>query len=329
MSEWTAWHEGYTPGSPLARRLAVVQRFILEALDTAPPGPIQLISICAGDGRDIFGVLPGHPRRADVRARLVELDPDLAQRARDRAAEISPTHRGRHRRRIEHEQLHGCRPGTDRAGVWHLRQHLRRRRPQYGCSPGVALRTAREGDLDARDVRARFDTNHSGVVHGSRLYRGRLHGDPGDDRRGRREPADLAAAAVRPRPSTVHVPPARGTSVAAQRSDRLIGLITAGALPSRLSSSDARTGAAEHASRSRGNPSPPPPDRRPRAGATSSPRDTRPDAAPPARISTTCVIPAASSSTAGSRSQRSAGAAASTTSSAERRPTGSSPVPRG
>ncbi len=91
MSEWTAWHEGYAPGSPLARRLAVVQRFIREALDTAPPGPIQLISLCAGDGRDIFGVLPRHPRRADVRAHLVELDPDLAQRARERAAEISPT----------------------------------------------------------------------------------------------------------------------------------------------------------------------------------------------------------------------------------------------
>jgi hypothetical protein len=91
MSEWTTWHEGYTPGSPLARRLAVVQRLIGEALDAAPPGPIRVISMCAGDGRDILGVLSEHPRRADVRARLVELDPDLAQRARERAAVISPT----------------------------------------------------------------------------------------------------------------------------------------------------------------------------------------------------------------------------------------------
>ena len=91
MSEWTTWHEGYTPGSPLARRLAVVQRLISEALDAALPGPIHVISMCAGDGRDILGILSGHPRRADVHARLVELDPDLAQRARERAAEISPT----------------------------------------------------------------------------------------------------------------------------------------------------------------------------------------------------------------------------------------------
>jgi hypothetical protein len=90
MSEWTTWHEGYAPGSPLARRLSVVQGHVREALNTAPPGPIRVISICAGDGRDVLGVLSGHPRRADVRARLVDLDPELAQRARERAAEISP-----------------------------------------------------------------------------------------------------------------------------------------------------------------------------------------------------------------------------------------------
>jgi hypothetical protein len=90
VSDWITWHEGYTSGSPLARRLGVVQDFIRAALNTVPPGPIRVISLCAGDGRDILGVLSGHPRRADVRARLVELDPELARRARARAAEISP-----------------------------------------------------------------------------------------------------------------------------------------------------------------------------------------------------------------------------------------------
>jgi hypothetical protein len=90
VSEWVAWHEGYKPGSPLARRLEVVQGLIRSALDNSPPGPIHLISMCAGDGRDILGVLPDHPRRADVHARLVELDPELAQRAREHAAEVSP-----------------------------------------------------------------------------------------------------------------------------------------------------------------------------------------------------------------------------------------------
>jgi hypothetical protein len=89
MSEWVDWHEGYVAGSPLAKRLEVVQRLIREALDRCAPGPIRVISLCAGDGRDLLGVLAEHPRFEDVDATLVELDPDLAERARSRAAQIS------------------------------------------------------------------------------------------------------------------------------------------------------------------------------------------------------------------------------------------------
>ena len=89
MSEWVEWHKGYAAGSPLSKRLEVVQRLIRGALDSAPSGPIRVISLCAGDGRDLLGVIPTHPRGADVRARLVELDPQLAERARSRAAELS------------------------------------------------------------------------------------------------------------------------------------------------------------------------------------------------------------------------------------------------
>ena len=46
-----------------------------------PPGPIRVISMCAGEGRDLLGVLGDHPRRADVTGRLVELDPELAATA--------------------------------------------------------------------------------------------------------------------------------------------------------------------------------------------------------------------------------------------------------
>jgi hypothetical protein len=42
--------------------------------------------MCAGDGRDVLGVLRDHPRAADVRARLVELNPTLVRRGRARAA---------------------------------------------------------------------------------------------------------------------------------------------------------------------------------------------------------------------------------------------------
>ena len=57
-----------------------------EVLDHHPPGPIRIVSICAGQGRDVIDVVAGHPRQADVRARLVELDPALVAFARERAA---------------------------------------------------------------------------------------------------------------------------------------------------------------------------------------------------------------------------------------------------
>src|SRR5436190_7358915 len=84
--DWHEWHRAYdAPDSPLSHRLAVVQRLIRAVLDAAPPGPIRVISMCAGEGRDLLGVLEHHPRRADVEGRLVELDPVLASTARSRA----------------------------------------------------------------------------------------------------------------------------------------------------------------------------------------------------------------------------------------------------
>ena len=84
---WVAWHRDYdVPGSPLAQRLAAVQAQIAAALDQAPPGPLRAVSLCAGQGRDLISVLAGHPRGADVTARLVELNPDNAATARELAA---------------------------------------------------------------------------------------------------------------------------------------------------------------------------------------------------------------------------------------------------
>ncbi len=70
----------------MAGRLREVQRRIREALDRCPPGPVRVISACAGDGRDLLGALAGHSRARDVRARLVELTADLVRAGRERAA---------------------------------------------------------------------------------------------------------------------------------------------------------------------------------------------------------------------------------------------------
>ena len=76
--------------SPLRKRLAIVQAQIRDALDRCAPGPIRVISMCAGQGHDLIGALDGHPRAADVRARLVELHPRNCEAARrDRAGRAS------------------------------------------------------------------------------------------------------------------------------------------------------------------------------------------------------------------------------------------------
>jgi hypothetical protein len=91
--DWQAWHDEYdTPGSRLADRLVLVQRAIRRALDERPAGPIRTISFCSGEARDLLGVLESHPRASDVHARLVELDPVLAARARERAASLGLDH---------------------------------------------------------------------------------------------------------------------------------------------------------------------------------------------------------------------------------------------
>lgn len=70
----------------MAERLHTVQARIRETLDPLPPGPVRVISACAGDGRDLVGALRGHPRARDVSARLVERSPTLVAAGRRRAA---------------------------------------------------------------------------------------------------------------------------------------------------------------------------------------------------------------------------------------------------
>jgi Putative methyltransferase len=82
-SHWEQWHRPYDdPDSPLSQRLRLVMARVAEAVDHAPPGRVDLVSLCAGQGRDVVGALEHHPRRDDVRGRLVELDPANVAAAR-------------------------------------------------------------------------------------------------------------------------------------------------------------------------------------------------------------------------------------------------------
>jgi len=90
--DWHAWHARYDdPESYLSQRLACVRERITRFLDAAAPGEITVISICAGQGRDLLGALAKHDRAADVRALLVEQDPRNADLAREHAAQAGLT----------------------------------------------------------------------------------------------------------------------------------------------------------------------------------------------------------------------------------------------
>jgi hypothetical protein len=84
--DYRKWHQIYDdPESGLSWRLRVVQGYIRQALDRQP-GPLRVLSICSGDGRDILGVLSEREDADRVTATLIELDPEIAAAARATAS---------------------------------------------------------------------------------------------------------------------------------------------------------------------------------------------------------------------------------------------------
>ena len=89
LRDYVAWHRAYDdPDSRLSHRLRVVVEMLGSALDVAPPGPVRVVSLCAGRGDDLLTVAATHPRGTDLRGRLVELDPANADAARARIVEL-------------------------------------------------------------------------------------------------------------------------------------------------------------------------------------------------------------------------------------------------
>ena len=95
-SHWVRWHAPYEDASStLSQRLRAVQSMVGAALDEilgpgTHPEPIRMVSLCAGQGRDVIDVVATHPRGPEVSALLVELDPALVAFARELAAAAGP-----------------------------------------------------------------------------------------------------------------------------------------------------------------------------------------------------------------------------------------------
>ena len=80
-SHWQHWHEQYAEADgALNRRLSIVRAHIVRWCEHRPEGEKQrVLSLCAGDGRDVLGVLGQRPSdAATLHTVLVELDDCLA-----------------------------------------------------------------------------------------------------------------------------------------------------------------------------------------------------------------------------------------------------------
>ncbi len=85
--DWRQWHEAYDRlDSSLSARLVVVRRYVRQALDAQGPQCRRIVSLCAGDGRDVLPELATREHSPEVL--LVELDEQLAEAAGARAAAL-------------------------------------------------------------------------------------------------------------------------------------------------------------------------------------------------------------------------------------------------
>jgi len=84
--DWYEWHRPYDDeSSSLAWRLRLVQRHITAFFDRRRDPVLRVVSACAGQGRDLLGVLRERPDAGRVTGRLVEFDPRSAAVARANA----------------------------------------------------------------------------------------------------------------------------------------------------------------------------------------------------------------------------------------------------
>ena len=54
---WNNWPQQAYARASYRRRLAAVERHLHESLDLAPAGEVRIVSLCAGDGRDVVDVV--------------------------------------------------------------------------------------------------------------------------------------------------------------------------------------------------------------------------------------------------------------------------------
>jgi hypothetical protein len=79
VMDWAKWHDLYEVSTPLKERLIAVREQIAAAASKVTGKSWHLVSICAGDGRDVIGTFAADERQ-DVHATLIEANPALVTR---------------------------------------------------------------------------------------------------------------------------------------------------------------------------------------------------------------------------------------------------------
>jgi hypothetical protein len=73
--DWFEWHQPYAdPASPLSRRLQLIQQELHRWLDEESRQSLRVVSMCAGQGRDLLEVLAARSDSSRVSAVLLEYD---------------------------------------------------------------------------------------------------------------------------------------------------------------------------------------------------------------------------------------------------------------
>jgi hypothetical protein len=85
---WSGWSESAYRKRGYQQRLLLVQEQLAQCVDTARPGTIRILSMFAGDGRDVLGVLGNHQRQNDVVACLIEQSSQAVDTGTQRALEL-------------------------------------------------------------------------------------------------------------------------------------------------------------------------------------------------------------------------------------------------
>ena len=167
---WSDWPQRAYQQRRYQQRLAAVQQHLVECLDAAPAGEVRIVSVCAGDGRDLLGVLEMHERRNDVAAWLVEqsLPSVTAGAARADSLGLSGAMSFLHADATIYETYQGIAPADIvlLCGVWgHVPSHERTnviRALACLCKPGGAViwsRAVAKGMARLQQIQSLFATS--------------------------------------------------------------------------------------------------------------------------------------------------------------------------